>query len=266
MKRIVFLLSVVALAFFCMSGPAAGNTAKVWWVAGDAHARGSATGLDQAISDINSLELGLDYAIQLGDNVSDRHDYGDAFLRSMERLNVDGWGYVLGNHDFGRDNEPVLPVRYWAKTVNGIMFIFLSDEMDGRMNRDLVMSRRQSDWFFSELEDHEDKPVILFTHQPHTEFDLFHAVDFERYNIVAWFHAHKHYWVIEGLTEYGFHQLGINAISGARDPRKSAVLFIEETERGSRFTLRFRNHDIPGWISVDGEKEYSFFVKTASGD
>lgn len=264
--------------FFCTAPASAGEArifqaaeeirTEVWWVAGDAHVTSEAEGLDQAIADINSLGLDLDYAIQLGDHVEDRHEYGSVFRHSMSRLNARRWDYVLGNYDFGRDHMPVFPATYWGETVNGIRFIFLSDEVDGRINRNLVMSDEQRAWFFSELETHRHMPIILFTHQPPAEFEDFENIDFSRYRIKAWFHAHRHRWEIANITEYGFHKLGINAISGHRDPRQSSVLYINGTKKGTEFTLRFRNHASGEWIEADGYGEYFFFVpaETSGGD
>lgn len=263
----IFLMAVSAQTAYSAEGFTENHIrSEVWWVAGDAHATSRAQGLDQAVADINSLGLGLDYAIQLGDNVQDQHEYGSVFLASMSRLVAGDWDYVLGNHDFGPDHMPVLPATYWGETLNGIRFIFLSDEVDGRINRDLIMSDEQRAWFFSELETYRHKPIILFTHQPPAEFEDFENIDFRRYRIKAWFHAHQHTWRITNNTEYGFHQLGINAISGYRDPRQSSVLHINGTEHGTEFVLNFRNHRTREWISVGGHHEHVFYVSSGPPD
>lgn len=238
---------------------------ETWWVAADAHVGGNAARLDAAVDDMNRLDLKLDYAIQLGDNVSDRHEGRAPFLEAMGRLNVARWDYILGNHDFGPDHEPVFAPRYFARTVNGIRMIFLSDELDGRINRKLVMSEAQREWFLQELEAHKGCPVILFTHQPHSDVEGFAELDLGRYDIRAWFHGHRHRWMIEGKTRHGFLQIGINAISGTFEDgggQHSSVLHIREAEHGTEFTLRFRRHDTGEWIRVGGQDAYRFMVET----
>ena len=162
----------VLLAFGLPATEAAAEQ-TTWWVGADPHV-GHPTEdyvgqhLGESMEDVNQLGI-ADFAIILGDLVEDRHEFGGVFEEKMNALDVE-WTYVLGNHDFDEDDhEPVLEPRYEARTVHGIRFIQLSDERTGFEDRDLVMSAEQESWFWEELETHRDKPIFLFTHQPHSE-------------------------------------------------------------------------------------------------
>ncbi len=235
---------------------------RIWWIAGDAHSGGRAVKLDLAIADVNQLDLPVEFAIQLGDLVSDQHAHTNGFLTSMAALKAGSWAYVLGNHDFGPDHQPVLPVSYFAKTVNGIRFLFLCDEVDGRINRNLVMGETQREWLLNELKRHEGSPLIVFSHQPHTEVDGLDAFDFERDDVRAWFHTHKHVWRIAGShPKHAFHQLGINALTAFDKGTYSVFLFMTATKDGTGFVLKFRRHDTGEWVLVNDREDYTFMIE-----
>ncbi len=255
----------ILLAFGLPATEAAAEQ-TTWWVGADPHV-GHPTEdyvgqhLGESMEDVNQLGI-ADFAIILGDLVEDRHEFGEVFEEKMNALDVE-WTYVLGNHDFDEDDhEPVLAPRYEARTVHGIRFIQLSDERTGFEDRDLVMSAEQESWFWEELETHRDKPVFLFTHQPHSEVAIWPELQ-ERmadYNIAAWFSAHKHNWNIEKDTEYGFVQINIHSIGGVREDYLSAFLHLETTEGSVEAAVRFRDHQAQEWIEVDGQSEVRFSV------
>ncbi len=240
-----------------------------WWVAADSHVGHRSEPslgehLASSVADVNELGI-ADYAIMLGDLVEDNYDYATPFIREMNKLDV-GWTYVLGNHDFVRDaNEPVLPVHFSARTISGIRFLFLSDEVTGALDRDLVMSEQQEKWFWDELETHRDKPVFLFTHQPHPEFQLWPELreKVEEYNIVAWFSGHKHAWDLRRDSELGFAMINIHSVGGVREDYLSSFLTLHRSkfeENEILAVVRFRNHATQEWISVDGQEQFGFFV------
>ncbi len=236
----------------------------IWWVAADPHVGTggeSSPGeyLALAVADMNELGI-ADYAVMLGDLVSDDYAYTVPFIREMNQLNV-GWTYVLGNHDFKRDvNEPVLPVQFSARTVKGIRFVFLSDEVTGAQNRDLVMSEEQESWFWEELDTHKDKPVFLFTHQPHPEVQVWPKLKerLDDYNIVAWFSGHKHRWDIREDSGHGFAMININCIQ--RRNSESTFLRLQRKAGSVEATVIFRDHENQEWIKVDGQEQFTFSV------
>jgi hypothetical protein len=244
----------------------------IWWVAGDPHVgHGSEAFPGQhvakAVADVNELEI-ADEAILLGDLVEDRATFGEIFVREMDKLKVD-WTYVLGNHDFDRTTgRPVLPPRYGARTVQGIRFITLSDEVSGSTDRNLVMSDAQEKWFWEELATHRDTdtPIFLFTHQPHPEFAKWPQLRevLDEYNIVAWFSAHKHRWDIRKDAGVGFIQVNIHSIGGVREDYLSTFLYLDRTGDTVEATIRFRNHEKREWIQVDGQDQVTFSVDLAS--
>lgn len=249
------LFRLIITLIFCISGNHSLHADKpsveelTWWVAADSHVGHSSepsTGehLARSIADVNELGI-ADYAVMLGDLLEDDYAFSTPFIRTMNQLETN-WTYVLGNHDFIRDaNEPVLPVHYSGKTVKGIRFIFLSDEVTGAQDRDLVMSEEQEEWFWEELETHSDKPVFIFTHQPHPEFQkwprLKEALD--EYNIETWISGHKHDWNIEKNTNYGFAMINIHSIGGVRDDYLSTFLSLDRTDHTVTVTVNFRNHE-----------------------
>ncbi len=242
----------------------------IWWLAADMHVGDGASesfegqNLLHAVEDVKQLEF-ADHAVMLGDLVQDRHEYVDTFLEHMDTLGL-SWDYVLGNHDFDRDtHEPVLPPYYGGRTVMGIRFIFLSDEETGLIERDLVMSPEQQQWFWDELEAHQDKPIFIFSHQPHWEvvevWDQLEAV-IDQYDIRAWFSGHKHLWNVEEMTPYGFVQINIHAIGGVRDNYLSSFLLMDRLDDEVQVTVRFRDHapHARRWIEVDGNEAITFTV------
>lgn len=240
-----------------------------WWVAADSHVGDPSEPsigehLRTSVADVNDLGI-ADYAVMMGDCVQDDYAFAEPFLRAMNQLDI-GWTYVLGNHDFKRSaNEPVLPVHFSARTVNGIRFVFLSDEVTGEQDRDLVMSDEQESWFWEELETHKDQPVFLFTHQPYPEFQkwpqLKEAID--DFNIAAWFAGHKHGWNIKEDSDLGFAHINIHSVGGVREDYLSTFLHLRQTGGTVEATVTFRNHKTQEWISVDGEEETNFSVKLA---
>ncbi len=269
MKLLFPLIIIFPVFFSAISSSNAERPAVeeiTWWVAADSHVGHSSepsTGqhLARSVADVNELGI-ADYAVMLGDLVEDDYAFATPFIREMNKLEV-GWIYVLGNHDFIRDsNEPVLPVHFSGRTVNGIRFIFLSDELTGAQDRDLVMSEEQEEWFWEELETHKDKPVFIFTHQPYPEFQkwpqLKEALD--EYNIAAWFSGHKHNWNIAEDPGYGFVMINIHSIGGVRDDYLSTFLSLERTGNTVKATVNFRDHESQKWIKVDGKNEITFSV------
>lgn len=240
----------------------------VWWVAADSHVgHGSedhiGQHLDVSVADVNDLGI-ADYAIVLGDLVEDDYDYAAPFIRGMNQLDVP-WTYVLGNHDFCRENnEPVLPVHFSARTISGIRFVFLSDEVTGAIDRDLIMSEEQEKWFWEELEDHKGKPVFLFTHQPYPEVKAWPALKEKReeYNLAAWFSAHKHRWTIDPDYPHGFAHINIHSVGGVREDYLSSFLFLTPSKDGEEVavTVLFRDHRAKEWIEVDGRDRVEFNV------
>lgn len=239
----------------------------IWWVAADPHVGHRSESyvgehIEKAVADVNQLGI-AEYAIILGDLVEDDYDFAVPFIRNMNQLDVN-WTYVLGNHDFVRaTNEPVLPVQFSARTVAGIRFIFLSDELTGAQNRDLVMSPDQEQWFWQELETHKNKPVFLFTHQPYPEFQIWPQLKarLDDYNIVAWFSAHKHRWDIRKDSGHGFAHINILSIGGVRENYLSTFLQLHRTGNTVEATVAFRNHLTQEWISVDGKEKFIFTVE-----
>ena len=239
----------------------------IWWVAGDTHVgHNSEPALGQhlatAVADVNNLDI-ADYAVILGDLVEDSYEFSTPFIQEMNKLNI-GWTYVLGNHDFDSvTHEPVLPVHFSARTVSGIRFIFLSDELTGYHDRDLIMREDQSKWFWEELEANRGKPVFIFSHQPHPEFGEWPALKEKLgdYDIVAWVSAHKHSWNMEKYTDYGFTQVNIHSVGGVRDDYLSTFLKMERTGEMVTATVTYRNHETQEWIEVEGEKEFTFSIE-----
>lgn len=262
-----------------------------WWIGADphvgfgidpehyAHGRAGASGpeayqgkhLKRAVADVNELGI-ADYAVILGDLVADSHDLAEPFVRIMDTLDTPyGWTYILGNHDYhGPHNpretgEPVLPIRYSARTVNGIRFIFLSTGRQGELVGD-----DQEEWFWDELDRLQGQPVFLFTHHPHDNgFEAWSRLKdvIEDHNIVAWFSAHAHAWRIEN-TEYGFRQFTIHAIGGIRHPDLSSFLFLNPNHENSEVevTVKFRNHRTGEWIEVDGQRRVTFAVSVGEDE
>lgn len=284
-SRIRFCLAVCLAAALLTAGVlSAEQTAKrqvTWWVAADPHV-GHGTEqfpgqhLSQAVTDVSELGI-ADQAILLGDLVEDRAAMGDILVREMNRLKID-WTYVLGNHDFDKTTgKPVLPARYEARTVQGIRFITLSDEVPGhtveapghQADRRLVMSDAQEQWFRNELATHRGKrtPIFLFTHQPHTEFAAWPTLKevLDECNLVAWFSAHKHRWDIREDSGAGFMQVNIHSIGGVRENYLSCFLHLDHQGDTVEVTLRFRNHETQEWIQVNGQERITFAVPLASG-
>ncbi len=237
-----------------------------WWVAADTHIGHSSEPslghhLATAVADVNNLGI-ADYAVILGDLVEDDYAYSIPFVQLMNQLDIN-WTYVLGNHDFDTEtHEPVLPVHFSSRTVLGIRFIFLSDELTGYRNRDLVMSREQEEWFWEELETHKDKPIFIFSHQPHPEFQRWPQLKekLDDFNIAAWVSAHKHNWNMNKQTEFGFAQINIHSIGGVRADYLSTFLDLERKGDTVMVTVRYRNHESEEWIEVDGKYEFSFVI------
>ncbi len=242
------------------------NEDITWWVAADPHVgHRSEPSLGEhlatSVADVNELGI-AEYAVMLGDLVDDSYDHAVPFIREMNQLDVN-WTYVLGNHDFVRDvNEPVLPVHFSARTVGGIRFVFLSDELTGARDRDLVMSEEQENWFWEEMETHKDKQVFLFTHQPHPEFQRWPELKekIEEYNVAAWFSGHKHRWDLRQDSGHGFAIVNIHSIGGVREDYLSTFLGLNRDQDRVKATVRFRNHKNKEWISVDGEDVFIFHV------
>ncbi len=260
--------------------------ATVWWIGGDPHVGWGIdpdhysygrTGhgapeqypgqhLRKSVADVNRLGI-ADYAVMLGDLVADDVKYADIFVREMDKLETPyGWTYVLGNHDFhGPDGramgDPVLPVRYKARTIMGIRFIFLSTDRNGNLVGD-----EQKEWFWKEMEAHRGKatPIFLFTHHQHWNIgnlwsDLEEVI--EDYNIAAWFSAHSHNWNILDDSGHGFVQINIHSIGGTREDYLSSFLSLEQTEKAVEATVTFRNHQSRKWIDVDGAYQLHFTVE-----
>lgn len=273
-----FVLSCVAGAFLLHAEKSFGDEVT-WWVAVDPHVgrSGEATDLQnlpEAVADVNELGI-ADYAIILGDLVQDDYDFVVPFIRTMNQLEC-GWTYVLGNHDFHQGGqEPVLPAHFSARTVNGIRFVFISDEQQpGRHVHQIGMSDAQKAWLVEELETHREKPVFIFTHQqPHHQRGTFLMGLLERvekYNVVAWFAGHDHSWAIEeesGLSawesswqpEEGKHY-GFVHINPARAGTFGTFLKLSRTGNTVEATVTFRNHVEQEWISVDGKDKLTFSV------
>ncbi len=243
-----------------------------WWVAGDPHVGDRSEKipgqhLAKAVADVNEMDI-ADYAIMLGDLVHDSAAFGPIFVREMDKLTAD-WTYVLGNHDFDKKTaKPVLPPKYGARTVHGIRFIMLSDELWGATDRDLVMSDAQEKWFWKELAKHRgtQTPIFLFTHQPHPEFAKWPQLRevLDEYNFVAWFSAHKHRWDIPEDSGHGFIQVNIHSIGGSRENYLSTFLDLDRKGDTVEATLRFRDHEKGEWIRVNGRSEMTFPVDLPS--
>ncbi len=275
-----YLPLALAAAFLAATAPAADeaeNSPITWWVAADPHVgHGSeqypGQHISRAVADVNQLGI-ADKAILLGDLVEDSSAMGEILLEEMAKLEAD-WTYVLGNHDFDNiTGEPALPPRYEARTVHGIRFISLSDEVPGHsvkapghdVSRNLVMSPAQEAWFWNELAAHRESrtPIFLFTHQPHPEFAAWDRLRevLEDYPIVAWFSAHKHRWDIRPDTGAGFIQVNIHSIGGVREDYLSSFLELDRQGDTVEVTVRFRNHDTQEWIQVDGQDRLTFRVE-----
>jgi hypothetical protein len=243
---------------------------EIWWLAADMHVGDAASesfvgqNMLHAVEDVKQLGI-ADRAVMLGDLVHDRDEYMVTFLQHMDTLGLP-WDYVLGNHDFDRDTyEPVLPPYYEARTVMGIRFIFLSDEVTGLVSeRGLVMSPEQEQWFWDELESYKDQPIFIFSHQPHWDLGIWEDLQevIDQYDIRAWFSGHTHNWNIDEMTEHGFVQINMHAIGGVRDNYLSTFLMLKDLGDAVHVTVRFRDHapHAPRWIDVDGRDEVTFTV------
>ena len=239
----------------------------IWWVAADPHvgdAREDTPGerLSTSVADINQLGI-VDYAVMLGDLVADCEIQVSTFIHEMNKLEVD-WTYVLGNHDFDSiTSRPVLPPNYIGRTIHGIRFIFISDEVSGNSDRNLVMSKEQEIWFMEELKAHKDKPVFIFAHQPHWNFNNWSHIQYvlKDYNIAAWFSGHTHGWNLLEDSGEGFTQINIHSIGGVRDNYLSTILYIERIKEMVKVTVRFRNHEIREFIKVEDLDHITFFVE-----
>ncbi len=286
MFRHYALCLMLCVAAGCLAVVARGHAEQpatervTWWVAGDPHVGHRSEAfpgqhIAKAVADVNELGI-ADEAIILGDLVEDRAAFGPIFVREMDKLAAD-WTYVLGNHDFDKTTgEPALPPKYGARTVHGIRFIMLSDEVPGHrveapgyaIDRNLVMSEAQAKWFWEELAKHRgtQTPIFLFTHQPHPEFAKWPQLRevLDEYNIVAWFSAHKHRWDIRKDSGHGFIQVNIHSLGGVREDYLSTFLDLHRTGDTVEATIRFRNHEKREWIQVDGKDEVSFTVELAS--
>lgn len=275
-----YLLVTLAAAFVGATAPAAdqAETSRVtWWVAADPHVgHGSeqypGQHISRAVADVNQLGI-ADKAILLGDLVEDSSAMGEILREEMAKLDAE-WTYVLGNHDFDQvTGEPALPPRFEARTVQGIRFISLSDEVPGHrveapghdVDRNLVMSTAQEEWFWNELATHRESrtPIFLFTHQPHPEFAAWNRLrdELEDYHVVAWFSGHKHRWDIRPDSRAGFIQVNIHSIGGVREDYLSSFLELDRQGDTVEVTVRFRNHDTREWIRVDGQDRLTFRVE-----
>ena len=244
---------------------------QVWWIFTDPHVGrypflGEGIGekpvepLEAAVRDVNELGI-ADYALCLGDMVSDVADYAPIFVGMMDNLNVKRWYYILGNHDHDWETgENVLPTVYEGFDVLGIRFILISDEMGYKNGTHIsggVMRENQFDWFFKELYLHRDQPVFVFSHQPYFQWDVWDKLPIAtpgEVRVDIWFSGHLHVWAIDENTDYGFFWFGVNSIDWANN-YESIFLFIERTGGEVKMTVKARNHLDRVWLD---EPYYEF--------
>ncbi|KAL0206331.1 hypothetical protein P9112_001638 [Eukaryota sp. TZLM1-RC] len=236
----------------------------IMWVAGDIHVGFFSEPYEgyhfkQFVEDLESLNMG-NSVVFLGDLMEDDLSFVPPFNNIANRLLLN-WTYVLGNHDFHKStNEPLFPPRYFAQTVHGIRFIFISDESG--LSRNLVMTTAQQEWFFDELRASIDQPVFIFSHQPYYEVEMWKELraQLDSFSITAWFSAHKHNWDIKPDTGFGFPNIGLHSIGGIRAAYSSSFLSMSRSEDMVDVQVCFRNHYRQQWIKVDKLDDFQFSV------
>lgn len=236
---------------------------QVWWIFSDTHVgmwpfagpnveNKLEEHLEVAVRDVNELGV-ADYAICLGDMVSDKAEYVPIFLRIMDNLKVKGWHYVLGNHDHDwKTWENVLPIVYKGLDALGIRFILISDEVGYREGSKVsggIMGDNQFNWFFMELYTYRDRPVFVFSHQPYFNWDKWDSLPVTtpgEVRVDIWFNGHHHMWIVEN-TNYGFLRFSISSVDWANN-YNSVFLFLQRDGNKVEVTIRARDHQERVWL------------------
>ena len=258
-----------------------------WWISADAHVGYggdfSAADLEKAVKDTINLDR-TEFAIHLGDLVENRKEAVPPFQRKMDMLDH-GWTYALGNHDVDgwwwdeEDEAPLVkPPEYGHKIINGVRFIWLSDEGDGNWDHDggygrqMFISDEQNEWFKSLMDEDPEIPTVLLTHQgPCIDGDWAEDIpDFwdeeergwlkqniDDYNLIAWVHGHRHTWIIdEDFQGYGFDRLSIDSIDKDTETNRGLFMNIKRNGNSTELKFTFRDHAEEEWMGIWGEKEH----------
>ena len=280
----IVVIAVAALAvtysyFFPSTGGDA-ETRQVWWIASDPHLGHwppqPLEHLEVAIQDVNELGI-ADHAATLGDLLHNSNRYAEDFLQLMDNVEVKGWYYVLGNHDFDQEtDENVFPVFYDGIDVLGIRFVFISDELGWKNDVHYssgVMGNEQYNWLWMELYEHKDQPIFMFSHQRYHQWnvwpDLVPLIT-EELNLKVWFCGHIHEWIIdENIQPYNFIEVCDSSLDWA-DHYNGVFMFLQRENDTVNVTIKFRNHLNHEWISVetvDGKivENINFSVEVTSG-
>lgn len=256
----IALASLMGLTLLLEEPPAVEN--QVWWIFTDSHVgiwpfaepgtEKAQEHLEVAIQDVNELGI-VDYALCLGDMVSDKVEYVETFLGLVENLEVKNWYYILGNHDHDyRTGENVLPVVYQSLEVLGIKFILVSDEEGYRDGAHIslgVMGEEQFDWFFRELYLSRDQPTFVFSHQAPDAWNVWPDLPVHEpgeVRIDIWFTGHYHQWIVENREE-GFLRISVSSIDWANN-YESMFMFLERKGNKVKVELRARNHLERRWL------------------
>ncbi len=243
------------------------------WVLSDLHSgrvEGGKDGVEwfaEACDDMKQDHADIAYAMTLGDITQGANEKQlKNYIATRKKSGIKTWYEIAGNHEY-HQGKADLYTKYIRSTdpyavVDGnLVWIFLSDEKAGVPGE---LTPKSCDWLESELENHNDRYIIVCSHQgvkstttrTHVADRHIHPADriagiIEKSDIALWMSGHEHHTPYTpkhiarvDKTTY----INVASMSHAYHTGSSESFLLEFEPGAKKIVARRRKHDTRQFI------------------